>query len=388
MEKKVKKSSLFAGPFAIAAVTYGTHVGPGFASGAQIVNYFPANGWVGILLGPLFVCLFSGVVLFLVLEYARIKRTFDYRSLYDSIFGKFSFFFSNLKEVVIVITTLLVCSLCYATGSEILRQMFNIPPLLGGSIIMLVITLLVIFGANVVRASSTIITVLLIAMMVFIGINGIGSALPAAMETMAQQTMYKGYMAAFIKMFSYVMLILSYLDVTVAVIKPSIKSTSDSIKTALISTLLIGGSTIMMTILFSAGMPAIAKEPLPTLWMLNNIIGAGTFTRLLYAAIAILAIFSTGVGGIYGIVAKYEERVHKYWKNSTSIGRSTLVTVAFVVGSILLGQFGVLGLVQYGYGIMSFLLVPVFYIPFLFIIPVKLWKKKKNAALPEQSEEA
>jgi len=378
MAAKDKKASFFAGPFAIAAVTYGTHVGPGFASGAQIANYFPGMGWVGIFIGPVMVCLFSGIVLFFVLEYARLHKTFDYRSLYDSVFGRFSFIFSNLKELVIVITTLLVCSLCYATSSELLKQMFGLPLLAGGGLIMLIVTLLVIFGARVVRASSTLITLLLIAMMLFIGINGIGNAWPAARESIRQRTMYREYIPAFVKMFSYVMLILSYLDVTVAVIEPSIHSTADSLKTAVLSTLLIGGSTIMMAILFNAGMPGLLAEPLPTLWVLNNLLDVGGITRLLYTAIAVLAILSTGVGGIYGIVARYEKRLEKVWKKSNVIGRSTVVTLAFVFGSMLLGQLGVLSLVQYGYGAMSFLIVPAFYIPFLFIIPYKLYLRPKK----------
>ena len=51
-EKKGFLTRLFMGPFAIISVWFSTHVGPGFAGGAQEVQYFVGNGWMGVFFRP------------------------------------------------------------------------------------------------------------------------------------------------------------------------------------------------------------------------------------------------------------------------------------------------------------------------------------------------
>ena len=51
MEQQSSLKSLM-GPISVACVWFGTHVGPGFASGAQLVQYFVGYGWLGVYIGP------------------------------------------------------------------------------------------------------------------------------------------------------------------------------------------------------------------------------------------------------------------------------------------------------------------------------------------------
>ena len=44
MDNKTLKSS-WAAAFTVASVWFGTHVGAGFATGNQVVNYFVQYGW-------------------------------------------------------------------------------------------------------------------------------------------------------------------------------------------------------------------------------------------------------------------------------------------------------------------------------------------------------
>ena len=46
--KAVTKGTLAAG-FSVASVWFGTHVGAGFATGNQILNYYVQYGWTAVL---------------------------------------------------------------------------------------------------------------------------------------------------------------------------------------------------------------------------------------------------------------------------------------------------------------------------------------------------
>lgn len=48
MDNKKLKSS-WAAAFTVASVWFGTHVGAGFATGNQVVNYFVQYGWTAAI---------------------------------------------------------------------------------------------------------------------------------------------------------------------------------------------------------------------------------------------------------------------------------------------------------------------------------------------------
>ena len=137
---------------------------------------------------------------------------------------------------------------------------------------------------------------------------------------------------------------------------------------------------MIMNTLFASQMPGALTDPLPVVTALKRI-GMGSHFHIIYVTLAMLAVLSTGVGFMCGTVARYEGFVSAKL-NVGSVASRFLIIAFFMVIAILLGQFGILAIVNWGYKIfLSYMGVPVIYIPFMFILPYWVHKKYKSGQL-------
>ena len=100
--------------------------------------------------------------------------------------------------------------------------------------------------------------------------------------------------------------------------------------------------------------------------------------RLLYTAIAYLAVLSTGAGYLYGMIERYQLLVHKVWKNSSYNARRILLVGILTILAFYFGRAGIPQIVTTAYGIIGRINIPLFEIPFLVILPYQLYKYQKN----------
>lgn len=97
----------------IAFVAFTTQFGGGFASGAQIYQYF-INYGIWCLLMPLITQGLYALFFWYGMRYAYKHKTYDYRSFSDSLYGKTRPIMSNLYEIcyLIMIGTASSCDIC------------------------------------------------------------------------------------------------------------------------------------------------------------------------------------------------------------------------------------------------------------------------------------
>ena len=86
----------------IAFVAFTTQFGGGFASGAQIYQYF-INYGIWCLLMPLITQGLYALFFWYGMRYAYKHKTYDYRSFSDSLYGKTRPIMSNLYEICYLI---------------------------------------------------------------------------------------------------------------------------------------------------------------------------------------------------------------------------------------------------------------------------------------------
>ena len=85
----------------VAFVAFTTQFGGGFASGAQLYQYFLNYGiWALIL--PFLTQFLLAFFFWFGLRYAFRNKTYDYRSFSDSFYGKYRVIFSNLYELSLI----------------------------------------------------------------------------------------------------------------------------------------------------------------------------------------------------------------------------------------------------------------------------------------------
>lgn len=367
------KLKILAGPVSVACVWFGTQVGPGFASGAQLVQYFVGYGWLGVIVGPLILMVISAWIVYYMLETCRRYEVYNYFDFYNVVFGPARKFFVAYKEIAVLLSSIVIASMCFASGASLLN-ILGIPYLAGGLLTVALVVVLLLFGEALVRKTSTVITVALVILVLFIGFKGLGSSWSAAHEFMSRHTMNASYGTAILNIILYIAIFCSFIDSGMATSKGVIKTRRDSMITAILGSILIGGCTIIINILFAAQMPDVLTDSLPIITVLKRI-GLGAHFQLIYVFMAMLAVLSTGVGFMCGTLARYQVVVMKKLHTGSGISRF-LIIAFFMIIAIALGQFGILAIVNWGYKvILSYMGVPVIFIPFIFLLPY--WVRKK-----------
>lgn len=174
-DNKTLKSTWAAG-FTVASVWFGTHVGGGFASGNQVVQYFSNYGPLSIVF-PIISMGLLAVVMYIMVKFAKLGGYNNYKDTYAALYPKpwMEIFF----EIFYIVIVLAAMASAVAGAGEVLANFVGIPyegttKILMNLIIVAILILLTIFGVKLVVAASTVLSVAIIvitALMVIFGLT-------------------------------------------------------------------------------------------------------------------------------------------------------------------------------------------------------------------------
>ena len=159
----------------VAAVWFGTHAGGGFATGNQTKNFFVVGGWNSLWM-PLVSILIIGLVYRASMIKALEADTYDYRSWSKAMYKP-----SKVMPVIyeILYLTVAICGISASiAGGASLFQSYGLPYVAGILIIGAIFFVLSIFGANLIRRASTVMTVVMAVLMILICIIGLQAHAP------------------------------------------------------------------------------------------------------------------------------------------------------------------------------------------------------------------
>lgn len=194
MSEKKQGGTLAVG-CTIGALMFSSYVGPGFAAGTQTVSYFLTKGWVGVLVAPILVAVLTFFWCWMTFEFNRIYRPGDFREQSDMIYKNpvARQALGIFKDVFSIVQILLVVSGMISAAATIMEQMLGLPNIAGTIIFAIVMIALTLKGADLVSKLGNVLTILIIAIVIFIFAIGIGKCWPGASEFMAEKTTPKDY---------------------------------------------------------------------------------------------------------------------------------------------------------------------------------------------------
>lgn len=390
--ENARKGGLLAA-CSMGALMFSSYVGPGFAAGTQTVAYFLTKGWIGVLVAPLLVGVLTFFWCYLSFEFNRIYKPRDFREQSDMIYHNpvARQALGIFKDVFSIVQILLVVSGMISAAATILEQMFHLPNIVGTILFAVVMIALTLKGAGLVTKVGSVLTILIIAIVIFIFVIGVGKCAPASRAFMAQRTTPKDYGFstgyAWMIMMSVVVLYTCGSNAAIPASQNLLGSKKDSLLSALITAILCGCGTAACTFLFAAGMPEITKEPIPMLYTMQKLIGAGAWAQYVYVAIAVSAMVSTGVAMLFGVSERYSIWLGKdLMKEKSPEFRRGLVGLIITIVSVAFSRFGILAIISKGYTAFTLLAAP-FLIYLLFItIPYRFSKDKKDGTFPAANE--
>lgn len=380
----MKKNKTGAVILGVAFVWFTTHFGGGFASGAQIYSYFVRYG-IWCLIMPVLAMLYNTVFFAYSLRFARKHEVYDYRSYNNAFYGRFAPVFSNLFEVLYICVMCVAPAVAFATGGATLSELTGLPYLLCTFLIGVFIFVVAIFGTDLVRKVASVLSICIIAGLLIVYIPNIVSNFSGIADAVDSMTAAKlPFGDALYSAFLYGTFQLSNIAVFVqharSFEKPGNAVKSMGVGFAVNSLMMVMVVLGLMTIYAS---PDAAQQSIPTLFMVQNGVGASFMTPLI-SILIILGAVSTAVNMVAAMVKRIckesgrETSVEQ--KKETDAGRKTAgestagfkVTKKEIAAALLcclvdfgIAQFGLLTLIQKAYSGIAYLAIPVILIPYI-----------------------
>ena len=156
----------------VASVWFGTHAGPGSASGNMTASYYAAFGKWG-LITPIIAMGIMAICIYFAIEYSRLKGITSFNEFAKSFFHPYDKIFSIFYEITFLITVLIVLGGSLATGAKIMKEYLNLPILIGTGLLIIGAIVLSMYGEKLVRSSNTVMTIFIVISLAAIVIAGL-----------------------------------------------------------------------------------------------------------------------------------------------------------------------------------------------------------------------
>ena len=362
----------------LAFVAFTTQFGGGFASGAQIYQYF-INYGIWCLILPAVTQGLYALFFWYGMRYAYKHKTYDYRSFSDSLYGKTKPVMSNLYEICYLIMIGTASAAAFATGGSTLQTLFGIPYWLCTVIIAVFIFVIALFGTNVVRKCASTLSVLIIIGLVLVLVPNIIAQwgdITASIHTMSsgKMTVLSSESGAFGPALYSAVLYFFFQLASVSVMYQHMEDVTDEkqINKAAIWMFVCNFCAMELSILgllAIAYVSELASASVPMLVLVQNGVGAGILTPII-SLLIILGAISTAVNIISGIVTRCVNAVERRMDRSAKkaqehLGRNAVFTAIFTFLAFAIAQFGLMTVVKKGYAYLGYAAFITLFVPFV-----------------------
>lgn len=381
MEKSTQSKSKYSIILGVAFVWFTTHFGGGFASGAQIYSYYVRYG-VWCLITPAIAMIYNAVFFAYCLYFARKHEVYDYRSYNNALYGRFAPVFSNLFEVLYICVMCVAPAVAFATGGATLSTLTGLPYLVCTLVIGVFIFIVAIFGTDLVRRVASVLSICIIVGLLIVYIPNIianSHEISQTASTMNSDAFPLG--KALYSAFLYGTFQLANVAVFVQHAR-SFDKPKDAVKSMGIGCVIniIMMTVVVLGIMTVASNPDMAKQSVPTLFMVQSGVGSRFLTPLI-SVLIILGAVSTAVNMVAAMVARICNKKPAKPAISPAAGSARITRKEIIAALICcladfgIAQFGLLTLIQKAYSFLAYLAIPVILIPYVVRM---IWERTKK----------
>ena len=377
MEKKLGSQKSSIPPYiGIAAVWFGTHVGPGIASGKQVISYYGAYGKIGMFT-PLIAMALLAWAIYYALEYSRINNINNFKTFTNKFFHPYEKLFSTFFEICFLVTCLLAPGLCIATSAQLLNQFFGLNVWIGTILMVILSVVLVIYGAAMVKAASTGLTVgilTVLAIIVSLGISkGSGNI---ALNWSNSSFSDFGILAALWSAISYAGFQSTGIIGNCISVSDGLTSKKDSAKTALLGMFLNALMLGVIVVVNYGFQPESLVNLLPNFYIVQQI-GIPALETV-YVLFVIMASLSTIITFAFSLVVRFKNK--PIFVNNIKSERtiSLVIVLIMLTLDVIVSTFGIAQIINIGYKYLGYFSIFVVMFPFIL---VGIRKNKINKAI-------
>ncbi|MGL6200734.1 MAG: YkvI family membrane protein [Lachnospiraceae bacterium] len=361
----------------VAFVAFTTQFGGGFASGAQIFQYF-INYGIWTLFLPI---LAQGLLAFFFwfgMRYAYRNKTYDYRSFSDSFYGKYRIVFSNLFEITYLILIATATSAAFATGGSTLNTLTGVPYWICTFVVGAFIFIIAVYGTNLVRKAAATLSVLIIIGLLVVLLPNIAVQWGAIADSISKlasgavpvgSAESGGFGGALWMCLLYFLFQLPSVGLMYQHTEPL--TDEKQVTKAAIYMFVVNTIAMLLAIigmLAIAFLPELETATIPMLVLVQKGVGASILTPII-SILIILGSVSTGVNMIAGIVTRtvnaVERRKPEEERAKGHMLRCVVASLVFTVSVWAISQVGLIAIVKRGYAYLGYAGLISLAIPFV-----------------------
>mgnify|MGYP001774727085 FL=1 len=337
---------------------------------------------VWCLITPAIAMIYNAVFFAYCLYFARKHEVYDYRSYNNALYGRFAPVFSNLFEVLYICVMCVAPAVAFATGGATLSTLTGLPYLVCTLVIGVFIFIVAIFGTDLVRRVASVLSICIIVGLLIVYIpNIIASSheISQTASTMNSDAFPLG--KALYSAFLYGTFQLANVAVFVQHAR-SFDKPKDAVKSMGIGCVIniIMMTVVVLGIMTVASNPDMAKQSVPTLFMVQSGVGSRFLTPLI-SVLIILGAVSTAVNMVAAMVARICNKKPAKPAISPAAGSARITRKEIIAALICcladfgIAQFGLLTLIQKAYSFLAYLAIPVILIPYVVRM---IWERTKK----------
>ena len=368
---ETRKERYFA-MLSVASVLFGWHAGGGFATGNQAHQFYVISGWWGPISAVLAILLLTLTVRQAMTMY-NLHGLANYKELFHTLYHPFDQV-ELVFEVYFLIMTLMATSASIAGAGTLFQDVMGVPYGLAVVFVGLILLVLTIFGADLVRKASTVMSVLILICALTIFVVGIISH-PAEISAVFQQgPSLKELPAVLLRSFQYAGFQSASIP-TMIVCGTVLLSSKECGKSMWIS-FVMNSLALCLSVFMLLGWQSYytgveGGTTIPTLTVCKAL-GLGGLAWAYYICL-FLCFISTGVTSVFGFTERFEKtKVFAPLKNETI--RRCVVALLVMIVSMSISLVGLSAIVKYGYGYCGYVGIVIIVIPFL---TVGVYKNRK-----------
>lgn len=370
-----RKSSEMPLAMGLAFVAFTTQFGGGFASGAQIYQYF-INYGVWCLVLPLLTQGLYALFFWYGMRYSYKHKVYDYRSVSNSFYGKYKNIMSNVYEICYLIMIGTASAAAFATGGSTINQLLGIPYWLCTLLVASFIFVIALFGTHLVRKVASTLSILIICGLLMVLIPNIIVQFPIIIDNIGKMMQghtsilastnpsFKGALWMAVLYFFFQLPSVSVMYQHMEDVHTVKEINRSAILIFIFNFLAMELSIIgLLAVVF---LPALKDASVPMLVMVQNGIGSFVLTPII-SILIILGSISTAVNMISGIVTRCVNQLEKNKKTNerSHLIHNAIFTFIFTFLAFSIAQFGLMTVVVKGYAYLGYAGCISLFIPML-----------------------
>lgn len=360
----MKKTSSLKIAFPVSSVWFGALVGPSMISGAFSIVYFAPYGIWGLLL-PLAAMGTAATIIGMGSEVARRHKLYDYHSYTKCLYGTNSIgkILCIIMEIYMLFAMVVGGSSVMAMGGIFLNDLLGVHQVWGSVLMAALSIVIVLWGAKLVRATSSVMSVIMVTGMILLTVFAIYFN-PAGFQDMfsAERVVQHPPIAAGI--WNALLLGLSNAcnALTLCSVEQTLTEKRHSAAVGICSFILNSTAFIIETlaVLPYCTDPNVLSHSVPVLYIVSNFLsGYAPWLPAVYMITMFFGLVSSGAPQLHAVAT----RMKPYYPNKTFFKNDK--TQHFITGiiyfavCIAISQLGLRTIISQGYSLLGYLAMPL-----------------------------